>query len=73
MYMPLEILQPFQSFKIDLEVNKHGVDVVQSNGTTIFDPETGLAIFLGLKMANDLSRFNNCYEAQTHVCPRWSS
>ena len=49
--MPLEILQPLQSFKIDLEVNKHGVDVVQSNGTTIFDPETAFAIFLGLQMA----------------------
>ena len=51
MYMPLEILQPFQSFKFDLETNKHGVDVVQSNGTTIFDPETALAIFLGLQVA----------------------
>ena len=49
--MPLEILQLLQSFKIDLEVNKHGVDVVQSNGTTIFDPETAFAIFLGLQMA----------------------
>ena len=51
MYMPLEILQPFQSFKIDLEVNKHGVDVVQSNGKTIFDPATAFALFLGLQCA----------------------
>ena len=71
--MPLEILQPLLSFRFDLEVNKHGVDGVQNNGATIFDPETAFAIFLGLQMPNDLSRFNNCNEAQTHVCPRWSS
>ena len=49
--MPLQILPPFQSFKFDLEVSEHGVDGVQSNGTTIFDPETAFAIFLGLQMA----------------------